>query len=234
MQTITIRRAGERGGADHGWLKTAHSFSFADYYDPEHMGFRALRVINEDLIAAKAGFPTHSHRDMEIITYVLAGAIGHRDSMGNGSTIKPGEVQTMSAGTGVSHSEMNASATERTHMLQIWIVPDRRGHAPSYAQKAFPLEERTNRLRVVASPDGREGSISIHQDASLLTTNLAAGKAVTHVVASERHAWIQVARGTVRVNGETLATSDGAAISGAGDVRIEAVEDAEVLVFDLN
>jgi len=234
MQTITVRRAAARGGADHGWLKTAHSFSFADYYDPEHMGFRALRVINEDLIAPKAGFPTHSHRDMEIITYVLAGAIGHRDSMGNGGAIKPGEVQKMSAGTGVSHSEMNASQTERTHMLQIWIMPDRRGHTPSYDQKAFPIEERVNKLRVVASPDGRDGSIAIHQDTSLLTTNLAAGKSVTHAVTAERHAWIQVARGRVRVNGETLETSDGAAISGAGDVTIEAVEDAEVLVFDLN
>jgi len=231
---IQVRKAGARGGGDHGWLKTSHSFSFADYHDPKHMGFRALRVINEDFIAPGAGFPTHAHRDMEIITYVLAGAIGHKDSMGNGSTIKPGEVQRMSAGTGVKHSEMNASKSEQTHMLQIWIVPDRAGHQPGYEQKAFSVAERTDRLRVVASPDGRDGSVTIHQDATLAAGLLAKGATVTHTIAPGRHVWVQVARGAVKLNNEIpLATSDGAAVIGTGDLAIAATDDAEVLVFDL-
>ena len=230
---ISVRKASDRGGGDHGWLETFHTFSFADYHDPKHMGFRALRVINEDFIAAGAGFPTHPHRDMEIITYVLAGAIGHKDSMGNGSTIKPGEVQRMSAGTGVTHSEHNGSKTERTHMLQIWIQPDRPGHAPSYEQKAFPDADRRDRLRVVASPDGRDGSVTIHQDATLAATLLSSGKSVTHVLAPKRHAWIQVARGKLTVNGTPLATSDGAAVTGPGELTLTATEDAEILLFDL-
>ncbi len=230
---IKVRKASDRGGGDHGWLKTFHSFSFADYHDPKHMGFRALRVINEDYIAAGAGFPTHAHRDMEIITYVLGGAIGHKDSMGNGSTIKPGEVQRMSAGTGVSHSEHNGSKSETTHMLQIWIVPDRAGHKPGYEQKAFPDAERRDQLRVVASPDGRDGSVTIHQDATLSATLLSPGKTVTHALADKRNAWIQVARGKITVNGTALDTSDGAAITGGGELALTATEDAEVLLFDL-
>ncbi|MBA3541434.1 MAG: pirin family protein [Deltaproteobacteria bacterium] len=230
---IQVRKAPERGHADHGWLKSFHTFSFADYYDPDHMGFRALRVINEDFIAPNAGFPTHAHRDMEILTYVLQGAIGHKDSMGNGSTIKPGEVQKMSAGTGVKHSEMNASRTEETHMLQIWIMPDRPGHAPSYDQRMFPTEDRRDHLRIVASPDGRDGSIQIHQDATLAATLLSPAKSVTHTLASDRHAWVQVARGKVDLAGQQLGAGDGAAIRGPGELTITGIEDAELLLFDL-
>jgi redox-sensitive bicupin YhaK (pirin superfamily) len=230
---ISIRPANERGHADHGWLDTSHTFSFADYYDPQHMGFRVLRVINEDIVAPGRGFGTHGHRDMEIITYVLEGELGHKDSMGTGSTIKPGEVQRMSAGTGVMHSEMNASKKDRVHFMQIWIIPDKQGHKPGYEQKAFSEAERTGRLRVVASPDGRDGSVTIHQDATLAVGLLGAGDAVEHVVGSNRHAWIQVARGSVDVEGHTLSHGDGAAISGEGTIHIRGVDNAEVLVFDL-
>ena len=233
MMEMQIRRAADRGHANHGWLDSNHTFSFADYHDPAHMGFRALRVINEDKVAAGRGFGTHGHRDMEIISYVLSGELGHKDSMGTGSTIKPGEVQCMSAGTGVMHSEMNASKSQPVHFMQIWIVPDKSGHKPGYEQKAFSEDERRGKLRVVASPDGRDGSVTIHQDATLATTLLAPGAQVEHVLGKNRYAWIQVARGAVTVNGEKLSTSDGVAVTGEGTLSITGVDDAEVLVFDL-
>ncbi len=228
-----IRKGTERGSADHGWLDTHHTFSFADYHDPKHMGFRALRVINEDKITKGAGFPTHGHRDMEIITYVLEGGIAHKDSMGTGSTIVPGDVQLMSAGTGVTHSEMNASKTAGAHFYQIWIMPDRSGHKPSYQQKQFPVAERANKLRVVASPDGRDGSLTIHQDAVLASAVLAPAASVTHAIAEKRNAWVQVARGVVEINGQRLVAGDGLAATGAGELNVTAVDAAEVLVFDL-
>jgi len=230
---IQVLRADERGHADHGWLESYHTFSFADYYNPEAMGFRALRVINEDRVAAGGGFPTHGHRDMEIISYVLDGALAHKDSMGTGSVIKPGEVQRMSAGTGVRHSEMNASKTEGVHFLQIWIIPDRAGHMPGYEQKAFSTAERQGRLRLVASPDGRDGSLTIHQDATIAAGLFAPGEAVTHVVAPGRYAWVQVARGTIEVAGEKLSAGDALAAVGPGELAINGTEDAELLVFDL-
>src|SRR5205809_7896778 len=191
---IQIRRAGERGHANHGWLDTYHTFSFSDYYDPKFMGFRSLRVINEDWVQPGYGFPTHPHRDMEIITYVLEGSLEHKDSMGTGSVIRPGEVQKMSAGTGVRHSEFNPSPTEPAHLLQIWLTPERRGLTPGYEQKAFPEGERRNRWRLVASRDGRDGSVTIHQDAAMYVTSLDAGKEVTHSLPPGRHAWLQVIR----------------------------------------
>src|SRR5919206_3542495 len=211
---ITIRRAGERGHADHGWLDTWHTFSFADYYDPAHMGFRALRVINEDRVQPGQGFGTHGHREMEIVTYVLEGELGHRDSIGHGSTIRPGEVQRMTAGTGVLHSEMNASRDQPVHFLQIWILPDRAGHAPSYEQKAFPEGERRGKLRLVAAPDGSDGSVRIHQDARLYLGLLGPGERASHPLAPGRAAWVQVARGEATVNGQALRAGDGAAIEG--------------------
>lgn len=230
---IQVRRAGERGHADHGWLKTSHTFSFADYYDPQFMGFRALRVINEDFVAPGRGFGKHPHQDMEIITYVLDGELAHQDSMGNGSVIRPGEVQRMSAGTGVLHSEMNPSKQQPVHLLQIWILPDRRGHAPSYEQKMFAESERRGRLRVVASPDGRDGSVTIHQDATLAAALLARSEQVEHVVRPGRYAWVQVARGAIDVAGQHLAAGDGAAVAGPATLALAATEDAELLVFDL-
>jgi redox-sensitive bicupin YhaK (pirin superfamily) len=228
---ITIRRSAERGHANHGWLDTYHTFSFADYHDPEFMGFRALRVINEDFVAPGRGFGTHGHRDMEIVTYVLDGALGHSDNMGTGSVIRPGEVQRMSAGTGVLHSEMNHSRDETVHLLQIWLLPERRNLTPEYEQKAFPAAERDGTLRLVASHDGRDGSVTVHQDVSLYATNLD-GTSVSHDFAPGRHGWLQVARGTVTVNGQPLAQGDGAAISNESRVTIEG-EGAEVLLFDL-
>jgi hypothetical protein len=228
-----IRRAADRGHADHGWLNSFHTFSFADYYDPKAMGFRALRVINEDRVAAGGGFPRHGHRDMEIISYVLSGALAHKDTTGTSSVIKPGDVQRMSAGTGVQHSEMNASKTEPVHFLQIWIIPDRAGHTPGYEQRSFTREERRGRLRLVASPDGRDGSITIHQDALLSAGLLAPGESATHVVAPKRFAWLQVARGSVDVGGETLVAGDGLAAHGPGELVITGTADAELLVFDL-
>ena len=229
---ITIRRANERGHFDHGWLDTYHTFSFADYYDPAHMGFRTLRVINDDRVAPGRGFGTHGHRDMEIVTYVLEGTLGHRDSMGTGSLIRPGEVQRMSAGTGVMHSEMNPSRDEAVHLLQIWILPERHGLKPEYEQKVFPAEERNGKLRLVASHDGSDGSLTIHQDASIYATTLSAGQSVTHPLAAGRGAWVQVARGSVIVNGQTLAEGDGAAIEEEPTITIAG--DGEVLLFDLN
>jgi len=227
---ITIRKAEDRGHFDHGWLDTYHTFSFADYHDPAHMGFRALRVINDDRVEAGRGFGTHGHRDMEIITYVLEGELSHQDSMGNGSVIRPGEVQRMSAGTGVMHSEKNAS-DELVHLLQIWILPERHGITPSYEQKVFPPAERDGRLRLVASHDGREGSVTIHQDADLYTTTLRDGASVTHDVRPGRYAWVQVARGSVTVNGQPLTAGDGAAIEAEAGVTIAG--NGEVLLFDL-
>ena len=230
---IRVRKAEERGHFDHGWLNTYHTFSFDEYYDPRHMGFQALRVINEDRVVPGAGFPTHSHRDMEIVSYVLEGALEHRDSMGNTSVIRPGEVQRMSAGAGVTHSEYNPSRAEPLHFLQIWILPERRGLAPSYAQKAFPEEERRGRLRLVASPDGGAGSVRIHQDARLLSALLAPGQEALHELAPGRHAWVQVARGAIAVNGETLTAGDGAAVSEEASVWLSDKDQAEVLVFEL-
>lgn len=232
MQTEVLR-ANERGHAKHGWLESYHTFSFADYYNPEAMGFRALRVINEDRVAAGQGFPKHGHRDMEIISYVLEGELGHKDSMGNGSTIKPGDVQRMSAGTGVQHSEMNASKTDGVHFLQIWIVPDKQGHEPGYAQKHFSREDRQGQLRLVVSPDGRDGSISIHQDATVSAGLLDKGQSATHALAEKRHAWVHVAKGSIEVAGQKLSAGDALAAVGPGELTITGADDAEVLVFDL-
>lgn len=230
---ITMRPAGERGHADHGWLDTYHSFSFADYYDPRQMGFRSLRVINEDRVAPGGGFGTHPHRDMEIITYVLEGALEHRDSMGNGSVIRPGDVQRMTAGTGVAHSEYNPSSTEPVHLLQIWIYPEKKGLKPSYEEKNFPEEERRGKFRAIASPDGDDGSVKIHQDAALYAALVAPGETVERKLDAGRHAWLQVARGKVALGETVLAAGDAAAISDEERIAITGVENAEVLLFDL-
>lgn len=230
---ITIRRSAERGGGNYGWLNTKHTFSFDQYYDPKWMGFRSLRVINEDFVAAGQGFPFHPHRDMEIITYVLEGGLEHQDSMGNGSVIRPGDGQRMSAGTGVRHSEANPSATEAVHLLQIWILPDRKGHAPGYEQKAFPAEEKKGKLRLIASPDGKDGSVTIHQDAKLYVSLLTRGEEITHSIAPGRHAWLQVAKGAVELNGKLLNQGDGAAVSEEASLTISGKQDAEILLFDL-
>ena len=230
---ISVRRAGDRGHEDYGWLDTRHTFSFGEYHDPRHMGFRALRVINEDRVKPESGFGTHSHRDMEIVSYVLDGELGHKDSMGTGSVIRPGDVQRMSAGTGVTHSEWNHSQTEFVHFLQIWLLPERRGLEPGYEQKTIPPAEMQNRLRLVASPDGREGSVTIHQDAEIHVAKLEAGREVAHPIAAGRHAWVQLASGAVDVNGTALTAGDGAAVSEEKGLAIRAGEAAEVLVFDL-
>ena len=230
---MTVRKASERGHAEHGWLDSRHTFSFAEYYDPKHMGFRALRVINEDRVAPGKGFGQHGHRDMEIISYVLEGGLEHRDSMGTGAVIRPGDVQRMSAGTGVVHSEYNASRQELVHFLQIWIQPDQRGIAPSYEQKTFSQADKAGRLRLVASPDGGDGSVSLHADARLFAGVFAADESVEHVLAPGRHAWVHVVRGRARVNGATLAAGDAVALSEERTVRIEGIDGGEVLVFDL-
>ena len=230
---ITIRRSDERGHFDHGWLNTYHTFSFDQYYDPRYMGFRNLRVINEDFVAAGRGFPKHGHRDMEIITYILEGALKHEDSMGNGSVIRPGDVQRMTAGTGVRHSEQNASESERVHLLQIWILPHTVGLDPGYEQKAFTEDERRGQLRLIASEDGREGTVQVHQDVSLFASILATGGEVEHAMDHQRYAWLQVARGSVNINGERADQGDGAVAIGESSLRIRAEEDAEVLLFDL-
>jgi len=228
-----IRKAKDRGHADHGWLDTYHTFSFADYYDPAEMGFRALRVINEDRVQAGQGFGTHGHRDMEIVTYVLEGALTHKDSMGNGEVLRPGEFQRMSAGTGIRHSEFNPSATEPVHLYQIWLLPQRTGITPSYEQKFFAADEKHGKLRLVASPDGADGSLTIHQDARIYLSTLGAGASVRHELATGRHAWLQVLRGRVSVNGTTLETSDGLAVSEEPALAIGGTEAAEVMLFDL-
>jgi redox-sensitive bicupin YhaK (pirin superfamily) len=230
---IRIRRAAERGHADHGWLDTRHSFSFADYHDPEHTGYRSLRVINDDRVTPGAGFPTHPHRDMEIISYVVEGALEHRDSMGNGSVIRPGDIQRMTAGTGVRHSEFNPSDTEGGRFLQIWILPERVGLDPGYEQKHFPETERRGRLRLAVSRDGREGSIKLHQDAEIYAGLLDDGDRVTHDLAAGRGAWIQVIRGRLRVGEHDLNEGDGAASDDEASVSIVGVEQAELLLFDL-
>jgi redox-sensitive bicupin YhaK (pirin superfamily) len=230
---LKIRPAGERGHAEHGWLNSYHSFSFADYYDPAHMGFRSLRVINEDRVAPAQGFGRHSHRDMEIISYVLEGALEHKDSIGTGSIIRPGDVQRMSAGTGVAHSEYNASRSDPVHFLQIWLLPNQRGIKPSYEQQTFGPEQKQGRLRIVASPDGREGSVTIHADASVYAGLFDAGESAELELGPGRQAWVQVARGNLRVNGQELQAGDGAAITSEDRVRVEGTTGGEVLLFDL-
>jgi redox-sensitive bicupin YhaK (pirin superfamily) len=230
---IAVRPAAERGHADHGWLDTRHTFSFASYHDPRHMGFRSLRVINEDRVQPAEGFGTHAHRDMEILTWVLDGALEHKDSMGNGSVIRPGDLQRMSAGTGVTHSEFNPSREVRVHFLQIWLLPRERGLPPGYEQKRFPQEARRGRLRLIAAGDGREGAVTIHQDADVWTALLQPGESVRHALAPGRYAWLHVARGAVSLNGSTLGAGDGAAVSDEAALEITAPAPAEVLLFDL-
>jgi redox-sensitive bicupin YhaK (pirin superfamily) len=230
---ITIRNADDRGHANHGWLDSHHTFSFADYYDPRHMGFRSLRVINDDRVAPAQGFGAHPHRDMEIVSYVLEGALEHKDSMGTGSVIRPGDVQRMSAGTGVRHSEFNASKSEPVHFLQIWIQPAKLGIAPGYEQKTFPRETKLGQLRLVASPDGRDGSVTVHADARIYAGVFEAGQSAEVTIPAGRHAWVHVARGKAKVNGRVLGEGDGASFSDEPRVAIEGVDEAEVLVFDL-
>lgn len=230
---ITIRRAGDRGHANYGWLDTYHTFSFGPYRDPKHVHFRALRVMNEDVVAPGQGFGTHPHDNMEIVTYVLSGALEHNDSMGNGEVLRPGEFQRMSAGTGITHSEFNPSASEPVHLYQIWLFPNRDGLEPSYEQKRFAEEERHNRLRLVAAPDAADGALLIHQDARIYLASLDPNARVTHRLAPGRHAWLQVLRGNATLNGELLHTSDGAAVSSETMLDIAAIGDAEVMLFDL-
>jgi len=230
---LVHRPAAARGHANHGWLDSWHTFSFADYYDPQHMGFRALRVINEDFVNPGRGFGTHHHEDMEIITYVLEGELAHKDSLGNGAAIRPGEVQRMSAGTGIDHSEFNHSKDALVHLLQIWILPERRGLTPSYEQKVFPIEQTQNGLLLVAARDGRDGAVTVHQDVALYAGKLAAGARIEHALAPGRHAWLQVARGSVEVSGQKLRAGDGLAASDEAELAISASDDAEVLLFDL-
>jgi redox-sensitive bicupin YhaK (pirin superfamily) len=229
----SIRRGNERGHFNHGWLDTYHSFSFAEYQDPEHMGFASLRVINDDTVAPAQGFGTHGHRDMEIITYILDGALEHKDNMGNGSVIRPGDVQRMSAGTGVMHSEFNPSKTDSVHLLQIWILPDTQGAKPGYEEKHFDAESKRGRLRLVASKGGREGSVSLNQDANIFAALLDGPQSVEHGLANGRRAYLHVARGKVTVNGEKLTGGDAMKISGETAVRLEQAAQAEVLLFDL-
>ncbi len=228
-----IRRAEARGHLNHGWLDAHHTFSFGSYYDPAHMGFHTLRVMNEDRVAPGRGFGTHPHNDMEIVTYVLSGALEHRDSMGNGEVLRPGEFQRMTAGTGITHSEFNPSKDEPTHLYQIWLLPDRKGHTPSYEQKAFPPETMTNEFRLVASPDAADGSLAIHQNARILLARVEPGRTVNYEFAPGRSGWLQVLRGSVTLNGESMATSDGAAIEDEERLVIQATDDAEVMLFDL-
>ncbi|MBX3191848.1 MAG: pirin family protein [Labilithrix sp.] len=230
---VDVRRATERGHADHGWLDSWHTFSFADYYDPKWMGFRALRVINEDRVAPGQGFPKHSHRDMEILSFVLGGGLEHADSIGTGSVIRPGDVQRMSAGTGVTHSEYNASKSERVHFLQVWIQPNQRPIPPSYEQQTFADDDKRGKLRLIASPNGEGGSLTIHADARVFASILDPGARAEHVVVQGRHAWIHVARGKIRVDDHELSAGDAAFTSAGGRIPLEGVEAAEILVFDL-
>lgn len=231
---ITVRKSNDRGHFDHGWLDTRHTFSFADYHDAQHMGFRSLRVINEDRVREGEGFGTHGHRDMEIITYVVSGALEHKDSLGNGSVIHAGDVQRMSAGTGVRHSELNGSKIEPVHFLQIWIVPESNGIAPGYEQKFFAPDERRGALVPLVTRDGRDGSLRLHQDAAMYGALLGEGQSATHDFAPGRHGWVQVVSGAVTVNGVALAAGDGAAISDEGEVVMAASRESDVLLFDLN
>ncbi len=230
---LAIRPANERGLANLGWLNSRHTFSFGHYYDPKFMGFGPLRVINEDRVKPGQGFGTHGHSDMEIISYVLDGALEHKDSLGTGSIIRPGDVQRMTAGTGVRHSEYNASDTDPVHFLQIWILPERDGLEPSYEQKTFSAEDKQGRLRLVGSRDGREGSVTIHQDADLYASLLATDDTVAHELGEGRHGWVQVARGSVRLNGNELTAGDGVALTGPQTVTVEGVDAAEILLFDM-
>ena len=230
---IQIRKAQDRGHFHHGWLDTYHTFSFGDYHDPQHTHFRALRVMNEDRVEPGKGFGMHPHRDMEIVTYVLSGALEHQDSMGNGSVLRAGELQRMSAGTGILHSEFNPSETEPVHLYQIWLFPERKGIEPGYEQQAFAEEEKRGRLRVVASPEGREGSLRIYQDALVFLASLEAGQRIAYNIAANRHAWLQVLRGSAALNGKLLATGDGAAISEEAQLDIAGAEQSEVMLFDL-
>jgi len=231
---LTLRRAEERGRANFGWLDSRHSFSFGHYHDPAHMGFGPLRVINDDRVAPGGGFPTHPHSDMEIVSYVLEGALEHKDSLGTGSVIRPGDVQRMSAGTGIRHSEFNASKTQPVHFLQIWIVPEKAGLEPGYEQKTFAEAEKRGKLRLVGSRDGRDGSVTIHRDVDFYATLLGEDEAVSHALKPGRTAWVQVAQGTVKLNGEQLYPGDGVAIEEAGEIALAGTSpDAEILLFDM-
>ena len=231
---IQIRPAKERGHADHGWLDTYYTFSFSDYYDPKFMGFRSLRVMNEDRVKPGYGFPAHPHRDMEIITYVLEGSLEHKDSMGTGSVIRPGEVQKMSAGTGVRHSEFNHAKSQPVHLLQIWILPEKDSLKPMYEQKAIPVEEKQGKLHLIGSPQGGNGAVTISQDVELYATELAGGQAVEHTLSPGRYAWLQVTRGKITLNGLPLQAGDGAAVTGETKLQLAGVGDSsEALVFDL-
>ena len=230
---ITRRPSHERGHFNHGWLDSYHSFSFAEYFDPAHMGFRALRVINEDRIAAEGGFPTHGHQNMEIVTYMLDGELEHKDSLGSGSVIRPGKIQRMTAGTGIRHSEFNPSTENTSHLLQIWMLPERDGLEPGYEEKNFPLEDRTNCLLPIAAPGGAGGALNIHQDIHLYASVLGPSHTLTHALAPDRHAWVQVADGALTLNGQSLAAGDGAAISDESTLAFESAHGAEFLLFDL-
>jgi redox-sensitive bicupin YhaK (pirin superfamily) len=230
---IAFRDRMARGRSRTGWLDSRHSFSFADYHDPTQMGFRALRVINEDRVVPGAGFPAHRHQDMDILTYVLSGALEHKDSLGNGAVIRPGDIQRMSAGSGIVHSEFNPSPDEAVHFLQIWLIPERAGLPPGYEQKAFPLEQRRGGLRLVAAPGGQDGAVTLHEDARLFVANLASGERVAHDIAPGRGVWLQVARGIIALNDTEMREGDGAAIESETRITIEADTDAELLLFDL-
>jgi quercetin 2,3-dioxygenase len=230
---ITFRDRGARGTTRTGWLHSRHSFSFGEYRDPQHMGFRSLRVINEDRVVPGAGFPPHSHRDMDIISYVLEGALEHKDSLGNGTRIRPGELQRMSAGTGITHSEFNPSTTQPLHFLQIWIIPHQTGWPPSYEQKPFRIEERRGQLQLVAAPDAPDGALTLHQDARLFVARLRAGEKVVHAVEHGRGVWVQVARGIMALNGTEMRAGDGAAAEHEAQIQVEAQTDCEALLFDL-
>jgi len=231
---LILRQAEERGRASFGWLDSRHTFSFGQYFDPAHMGFGPLRVINDDHVAGGEGFPAHPHADMEIVSYVLDGALEHKDGLGTGSVIRPGDVQRMSAGSGIRHSEFNASKTEPVHFLQIWIVPEKKGLKPGYEQKTFPAEEKHGKLRLVGSRDGRNGSVTIHQDVDFYAAVLGDGEAVTHDLKSGRKAWVQIARGSATLNGEDLREGDGVAVEEPGTLALTgASKDAEILLFDL-
>lgn len=230
---ITVRKGNDRGASNFGWLDSKHTFSFGHYYDPENMGFGTLRVINEDVVAGGKGFGTHPHDNMEIVSYVLEGALAHKDSIGTGSVIRPGDVQRMTAGTGIAHSEFNASSSDPVHFLQIWVLPEKRGLAPSYEQKSFPPEERKGRLTLVGARDGRDGAVTIHQDLDLFVANLGKGDAVTHALRPRRKAWVQVTRGEVVVNGTVIGAGDAAALTDETAVSIGANDNAEILLFDL-
>jgi redox-sensitive bicupin YhaK (pirin superfamily) len=230
---LTVRKAEDRGHANHGWLDSYHSFSFANYYDPKHMGFRSLRVINEDAIAPAKGFPTHPHRDMEIITYVVSGAVAHKDSIGNTEKVGAGGVQRFSAGTGITHSEFNPSNTEGLHLLQIWLLPEQQGITPSYEQKEFPVATKRGQWRAIANHEATDGAVKLHQDAALYATILEPGEQLTYTLQADRHAWVQIVKGEVTLNGTTLDKGDAAAISNETTLAFEASTDVEILLFDL-